>query len=122
MVANCVVIVWTMTKKMIGYMTVTVDRRIVHLWKSRQVQKVRENMTEQRKDEIERKVFYRYMDSIMQTLERCKDTHLAFQIGMEMGYLHRSLSEELSKEVEPQKRNCELQKGDCEPQEMSDKV
>ena len=59
-------------------------------------------MTEQRKDEIERKVFYRHIESIMRTLERCEDTHLAFQIGMEMGYLHRSLSEELSKEVEPQ--------------------
>lgn len=59
-------------------------------------------MTEQRKDEIERKVFYRYIDSIMRTLERSEDIHLAFQIGMEMGYLHRSLSEELSKEIEPQ--------------------
>ena len=59
-------------------------------------------MTEQRKDEIERKVFYRHIESIMQTLERCKDTHLVFQMGMEMGYLHRSLSEELSKEIEAQ--------------------
>lgn len=58
-------------------------------------------MTDQRKSEIERKVFYRHIDSIMITLEQCKDTHIIFQMGMEMGYLHRSLSEELSKEVEP---------------------
>jgi len=59
-------------------------------------------MTRQRKDEIERKVFYRHIESIMRTLEQCKDTYLVFQIGMDMGYLHRSLSEELDKEVEPQ--------------------
>ena len=62
-------------------------------------------MTEQRKDEIERKVFYRHIESIMRTLERCEDTHIVFQMGMEMGYLHRSLSEELSKEVEQQERS-----------------
>lgn len=58
-------------------------------------------MTEQRKSEIERKVFYRHIESIMRTLEQCDDTHLIFQVGMEMGYLHRSLSEELNKEVDP---------------------
>ena len=64
-------------------------------------------MTEQRKDEIERKVFYRHIESIMRTLERCEDTHIVFQMGMEMGYLHSSLSEELSKEIEPQERSGE---------------
>lgn len=59
-------------------------------------------MTEQRKNEIERKVFYRHVESIMRRLELCEDTHLVFLLGMEMGYLHRSLSEELSKEIEPQ--------------------
>lgn len=59
-------------------------------------------MTEQRKDEIERKAFYRHVESIMRILERCEDTHLVFQMGMEMGYLHRSLAEELSKEIKPQ--------------------
>lgn len=59
-------------------------------------------MTEQRKNEIERKTFYRYIESIMRTLERCEDTNIIFQLGMEMGYLHKSLSDELSKEVEPQ--------------------
>ena len=59
-------------------------------------------MTELRKDEIERKVFYRHVESIMRTLERCEDTNIVFQIGMEMGYLRKSLSEELSKEIEPQ--------------------
>lgn len=62
-------------------------------------------MTEKRKDEIERKVFYRRVESIMRMLERCEDTHTVFQLGMEMGYLHRSLSEELSKEIEPQERS-----------------
>ena len=64
-------------------------------------------MTGQRKDEIERKVFYRHIESIMRVLEECEDTHLVFQMGMEMGYLHRSLSEELSKEVEPQESEGE---------------
>lgn len=64
-------------------------------------------MTEQRKDEIERKVFYRHIESIMRTLERCEDTHIVFQMGMEMGYLHRSLSEELSKEVDSQESEKE---------------
>lgn len=64
-------------------------------------------MTNQRKDEIERKVFYRHIESIMRTLERCEDTHIILQMGMEMGYLHRSLLEELSKEVEPQERSGE---------------
>ena len=66
-------------------------------------------MTEQRKDEIERKVFYRHIDSIMRRLERCEDTHIVFLLGMEMGYLHRSLSEELSKEIEPQESEDEEQ-------------
>lgn len=30
-------------------------------------------MTEQRKDEIVRKVFYRHIESIMRTLEPCED-------------------------------------------------
>ena len=59
-------------------------------------------MTERRAEEIERKVFYRHIESIMRTLEQCEDTHIVFQMGMEMGYLHRSLSEELSKEIKPQ--------------------
>lgn len=64
-------------------------------------------MTEQRKDEIERKVFYRHIDSIMRALERCEDTHIIFRMGMEMGYMYRSLSEELSKEIEPQESEDE---------------
>lgn len=61
-------------------------------------------MTERRAEEIERKVFYRHIEPIMRILEQCEDTHIVFQIGMEMGRLHRSLSEELSKEIEPQER------------------
>lgn len=59
-------------------------------------------MTKQRKDEIERKVFYRHIESIMRSLEQCEDTHIIFLMGMEMGYLHRSLIDELNKEVESQ--------------------
>ena len=59
-------------------------------------------MIEQRKDEIERKVFYRHIESIMRTLEQCEDTNIIFLMGMEMGRLHRSLSEELSKEIDPE--------------------
>ena len=61
-------------------------------------------MTEQRMNEIERMVFYRHIESIMRTLERCEDAHLIFQMGMEMAYLHTDLSEELSKEVETQEK------------------
>lgn len=64
-------------------------------------------MTEERKKEIERKVFYRHIDPIMRTLEECEDTHIIFQIGMDLGYLHRSLMEELDKEVEPSKQKSE---------------
>lgn len=66
-------------------------------------------MTEQRKNEIERKVFYRHIESIMRTLEQCEDTHIVFQLGMEMGCIHRSLSEELSKEIEPQQKTCKAE-------------
>ena len=59
-------------------------------------------MTEQRKNEIERRAFYRHIESIMRILEGCEDTHIIFQMGMEMGYLHRDLSKELNKEIEPQ--------------------
>ncbi len=61
-------------------------------------------MTERRAEEIERKVFYRHIESIMRTFERCEDTHIIFQMGMEMGYLHRSLVDELDKETEPQEK------------------
>ena len=64
-------------------------------------------MTGQRKDEIERKVFYRHIESIMRILEQCEDTHIVFQMGMEIGYLHRGLVEELNKEVEPQESGGE---------------
>jgi hypothetical protein len=69
-------------------------------------------MTEQRKDEIERRVFDRHIESIMRTLEPCEDTHIVFQMGMEMGYMHRSLSEELSKEVEPQESEVQDEDSD----------
>lgn len=64
-------------------------------------------MTEQRMNEIERMVFYRHIESIMRTLERCEDAHLIFQMGMEMAYLHTDLSEELSKEVKTQESEVE---------------
>lgn len=54
-------------------------------------------MTEEIKDEIIRHVIYRHMEQIMRILKYCDDTNVIFQIGMEMGYMHRSLSDELSK-------------------------
>lgn len=57
-------------------------------------------MTDRRKEEITRKVFYRHAESMMRTLEECENARIIFQIGMEMGYLHRSLVDELDKETE----------------------
>ena len=56
-------------------------------------------MTACRAKEIERKVFYQHIGSIMKTIIRCKDAKIVFQMGMEMGSLHKSLFDELSKEV-----------------------
>ena len=57
-------------------------------------------MTQERANEIERKLFYQHAESIMQIIERCKDTHLVFQIGIEMGIFYKDLSKELIKEIE----------------------
>ena len=59
-------------------------------------------MTEDRKSEIERKVLYTHIDSIMEILEECEDTHIQFLLGVEIGKLCASLIEELNKEVKLQ--------------------
>jgi len=64
-------------------------------------------MTKQRMYEIERMVFYRHIESIMRILESCEDSHVIFQIGREMGYLHNDLIEELNKEIEPEPQESE---------------
>jgi|P1105metagenome_2_1110788.scaffolds.fasta_scaffold02777_14 hypothetical protein len=56
-------------------------------------------MDQQRADEIERKVFYRRIEGMMRLLEKCEDTHIVFEIGLEMGYLHSDLKRELEKEI-----------------------
>lgn len=66
-------------------------------------------MTRARMYEIERMVFYRHIESIMKILEPCEDTHIVFQMGREMGYLHNDLIEELNKEVEPEPQESEEQ-------------
>lgn len=66
-------------------------------------------MTKQRMYEIERKVFYRHIESLMRILEPCVDAHVIFNIGREMGYLHNDLIEELNKEVEPEPQKSEEQ-------------
>lgn len=72
-------------------------------------------MTTQRMYEIERKVFYQHIESIMKILEPCEDTHIIFEIGREMGYLHNDLIEELNKELEPELyENKVNNEDDCE--------
>ena len=61
-------------------------------------------MNGQRKDEIIRKVFYRHIENIMRDLERCEDIHIVFQLGMDMGMMHRDLEDELSAEVESEEQ------------------
>ena len=56
-------------------------------------------MTEQRKNEILHKVFYKCVDNIMHDLEGCEDSHIIFQIGLNVGILHHDLDEELSAEL-----------------------
>lgn len=62
-------------------------------------------MTEQRASEIERLVFYRYVDNIKRELSRAGDCEVAFDIGAEMGYIHRTLREELDKEIDDKEQS-----------------
>ena len=57
-------------------------------------------MTVERAREIERKVFYKYLENIMRDLEECKDTDVILNIVSHMGMMHDALNEELDKEVE----------------------
>lgn len=56
-------------------------------------------MTEQRKDEIIRHVFYRHIDTMMRDLEKCEDTNIVFYMGLTMGMMYKDLEEELDKEL-----------------------
>ena len=69
-------------------------------------------MTEQRKDEIIRKVFYRHIENIMRDLEKCEDTNIVFQVGMDMGMLYRDLEDELSIEVREGTNNADDKRRD----------
>ena len=57
-------------------------------------------MTIERAREIERMVFYKYLDNIMRDLEECEDTHVIFNVGRHMGMMQDALNDELDKEVE----------------------
>ncbi len=57
-------------------------------------------MTIERAREIERKVFYKYLENIMRDLEECKDTDVIFNVGRHMGMMQDALNDELDKEVE----------------------
>jgi len=57
-------------------------------------------MTIKRAREIERMVFYKYLDIIMRDLEECEDTHVIFNVGRHMGMMQDALNDELDKEVE----------------------
>lgn len=49
-------------------------------------------MTEQRKDKLDREVFNKHIETIRRTLS--EDAKLVFQMGIEMGYLYKSLFDE----------------------------
>ena len=53
-------------------------------------------MTNERAREIERKVFYKYLENIMRDL----DTDVIFNVGRHMGMMQDALNDELEKEVE----------------------
>ena len=57
-------------------------------------------MTVERENEIERTVFYRYMNNIMCDLEECENSHVTFNIGRHIGMMHFQLLDELDKERE----------------------
>ena len=56
-------------------------------------------MTQQRAAEIERAVFYKYLDTMERELDRA-DTNVVFEVGRTLGYMQKALQDELSKEVE----------------------
>lgn len=56
-------------------------------------------MTKQRASEIERAVFYRYLDNLDRDLEKSGDTHIAFEVGRTLGYMQKTLRDELEAEV-----------------------
>ena len=58
-------------------------------------------MTQQRANEIESAVFYKYLDAVERSLDQA-DTNVVFEVGRTLGYMQKALYDELSKEVEPQ--------------------
>ena len=57
-----------------------------------------ESMTKERMYEIERTVFYKYLDNLDRDIE--SDAHIAFEVGRTLGYMQKSLIDELSKEID----------------------
>jgi len=56
-------------------------------------------MTQQRANEIESAVFYKYLDAVERSLDQA-DTNVVFEVGRTLGYMQKALQDELSKEVE----------------------
>ena len=56
-------------------------------------------MTQQRAGEIERAVFYKYLETMKKDLNEA-DTSIVFEVGRTIGFMQKSLYDELSKEVE----------------------
>lgn len=56
-------------------------------------------MTQQRASEIERVVFFKYLDALERDLDGA-DTNVVFEVGRTLGYMQKALQDELSKEVE----------------------
>ena len=57
-------------------------------------------MTQQRADETERMVFYRYIERIMRELEECENSHVVFNIGRHLGMMQRDFQNELLTELD----------------------
>ena len=57
-------------------------------------------MTQKRAEEIECNVVFNTMANVQKTLVNFEDRRLIFQIGLNIGYMHRALIEELAKEIE----------------------
>ena len=50
-------------------------------------------------DEIQRNVFYGYLDTIKIDLEKCEDYHVVFNIGRAIGNMQHELDDQLEKYI-----------------------
>ena len=59
-------------------------------------------MTPQRASEIERAVFYKYLEKIKKDLVEA-DTSIAFEVGRTIGFMQKALYDELFNEIQADK-------------------